>query len=437
MIIVLFYAINSTILIIVNILSWCFMFDIIIKNIGSLITAQGTNSLSGKNQGKVQVYSDVSIGIKNGLIEYIGEAPTEKAKKTINANGALVTPGLIDCHTHFVYGGSREEEMYNIITGHMSYSEIIKSGYGILSTVNDTREQTENTLYKKSIPILDSMLRHGTTTVEGKSGYGLTLKDEIKILNVMKKLNDNHKISIISTFMGGHVIPNEYKNDRSAYIDLICNEMIPEISKLGLAEFCDVFCEDCGLNMEETDTVLTAAQKYNMGIKVHSDQLETSGGSYLAARFNAISAEHLIMADDMSIQTIKKQGVIAVLLPNASFYLGMPYARARYMVECGIPIAIATDYNPGSSPTLNMQFIMKLAYIIYRLNPEEILNAVTINAACALNRGKEIGTIEVGKNADIIVWNSKSLHFLLYTLDNNLCNMVFKAGELVYSKSEV
>lgn len=189
--------------------------------------------------------------------------------------------------------------------------------------------------------------------------------------------------------------------------------------------------------MEETDIVLTAAQKYNMGIKIHSDQLETSGGSYLAARFNAISAEHLIMADDMSIQTIKKQGVIAVLLPNASFYLGMPYARARYMVECGIPIAIATDYNPGSSPTLNMQFIMKLAYIICRLNPEEILNAVTINAACALNRGKEIGTIEVGKNADIIVWNSKSLHFLLYTLDNNLCNMVFKAGELVYSKSEV
>ena len=193
---------------------------------------------------------------KNGIIECIGDSVKGRAKKTFNANGALVTPGLIDCHTHFIYGGSREDEMYNIISGHMSYSDIIKSGYGILSTVKDTRSQTENALYKKSIPILDKMLHYGTTTVEGKSGYGLTIKDEIKILKVMKKLNNNHKIDIVSTFMGGHVIPEEYKNDRASYINLICNEMIPEISKLGIAEFCDVFCENCGLDMEETHKVL-------------------------------------------------------------------------------------------------------------------------------------------------------------------------------------
>ena len=314
----------------------------------------------------------------------------------------------------------------------MSYSDIIKSGYGILSTVKDTRNQTENALYKKSIPILDKMLHYGTTTVEGKSGYGLTIKDEIKILKVMKKLNNNHKIDIVSTFMGGHVIPEEYKNDRASYINLICNEMIPEISKLGIAEFCDVFCENCGLDMEETHKVLNAAQEHNLGIKVHSDQLETSGGSYLAARFKAISAEHLIMSDDRSIDVIKNQNVIAVLLPNASFYLNMPYARARYMIDKGVPIALATDYNPGSSPSLNMQFIMKLAYIMYRLKPEEILNAVTINSACAINRGKEIGSIEVGKKADIIVWNCDNLNFLLYSMDDDLCGMVFKSGELVY-----
>lgn len=412
------------------------MLDIIIKNIGSLVTAESKTALYGKNQGKVKVYNNVCIGIKNGIIKYIGEMPNEKAKKTLNANGNLVTAGLIDCHTHFVFGGSREEEMYKIIADHMNYSDIIKSGYGILSTVKDTRKETENTLYKKSMHILDHILQYGTTTIEGKSGYGLTLKDEIKILNVMKKLNENHKIDIVSTFMGGHVIPDEYKSNRSKYIHLVCEEMIPEIAKQSLAEFCDVFCENCGLDMEESDKILEAAKKYNLNIKVHSDQLETSGGSYLAARFHAISADHLIMADDRCIDAIKKQGVIAVLLPNTSFYLGMPYARARYMIERGVPIAIASDYNPGSSPTFNMQFIMKLAYLIYRLKPEEILNAVTINAACAINRGHELGSIELEKKADIIVWNAKSLNFLLYTLDYNLCYMVLKNGELVYQNED-
>lgn len=411
----------------------CIMLDIIIKNIGFLATAQGSTALSGKNQGKIKVYNNVSIGIKNGVIECIDDSIKERAKKTFNANGLLVTPGLIDCHTHFVYGGSREDEMYNIVSGHMDYSDIIKSGYGILSTVRDTRKLTENALYKKSIPILDKMLQYGTTTVEGKSGYGLTLKDEIKILNVMKKLNDDHKVDIVSTFMGGHVIPDEYKDNRSAYIDLICKEMIPEISKLGIAEFCDVFCENCGLDMEEADRILETAQKHNMHIKVHSDQLETSGGSYLAARFDAVSAEHLIMADDRSIEAIKNRNVIAVLLPNTSFYLSMPHARARYMIDMGVPIALATDYNPGSSTSLNMQLIMKLAYIIYRMKPEEILNAVTVNAACAINRGHEIGSIEIGKKADIIVWDCPNLNFLLYSMDNSLCRMIFKSGELAYS----
>ena len=410
------------------------MLDVLIKNIGYLVTAKGDTALFGKNQGDIELYENASIGIKDGIIKYIGKDKKSKAKKTINAHGLLVTPGLIDCHTHFVFGGSREDEMYDIVTGNMNYLDIIKSGYGILSTVRDTRDKTENFLYKKTLPILDNMLKHGTTTVEGKSGYGLTLKDEIKILKVMKKLNSNHNIDIVPTFMGGHVVPEEYKNDRDGYIGLICNEMIPEVSKLRLAEFCDAFCDNGGFDMEETHKILDAARKYNMGIKVHSDQLETSGGSYLAARFKAVSAEHLVMSDDRAIDLIKKTGVIAVLLPNTSFYLSMPYARARYMVERNVPIAIASDYNPGSSPSNNMQFIMKLAYILYKLKPEEILNAVTINAACALNRGDEIGTIEVGKRADIIIWDSPNLNFLLYTLNDNLCNTVLKSGNIVYQK---
>lgn len=413
------------------------MLDVLIKNIGSLVTAQGDTPLSGKNQGCVKVYENAAIGIKDGIIEYVGDNKRMKAKKTINAHGLLVTSGLIDCHTHFVFGGSREDEMYDIVTGNMSYLDIIKSGYGILSTVKDTRDKTENFLYKKTLPVLDNMLKCGTTTLEGKSGYGLTLKDEIKILKVMKKLNDNHKIDIVSTFMGGHVIPDEYKNNREGYIELVCKEMIPEISKLRLAEFCDVFCDNGGLDMEESHKILNSAQEHDMGIKVHSDQLETSGGSYLAARFKAVSAEHLIMSDDRAIELIGKSGVVAVLLPNTSFYLSMPYARARYMVEMDVPIAIASDYNPGSSPSYNIQFIMKLSYILYKLKPEEILNAVTINAACALNRGNEIGTIEEGKKADIIIWNSYSLNFLVYTLDYNLCNMVLKSGSIVYQNSIV
>lgn len=411
-----------------------FMLDILIKNIGSLATAEGNTPLSGKQQGSIKFYENASIGIKDGIIEYVGKDKKAKAKKTINAHGLLVTSGLVDCHTHFVFGGSREDEMYDIVTGNMNYLEIIKSGYGILSTVRDTRDKTENFLYKKTMPILDDMLKYGTTTLEGKSGYGLTLKDEIKILKVMRKLNDNHKIDIISTFMGGHVVPEEYKNNRYGYVDLICNEMIPEISKLKLAEFCDVFCDNGGFDMEETHKILNSAQEYNMGIKVHSDQLETSGGSYLAARFKAISAEHLVMSDDRAIDLIRKSGIVAVLLPNTSFYLSMPYARARYMVERNVPIAIASDYNPGSSPSYNIQFIMKLAYILYKLKPEEILNAVTINAACAINRGDEIGTIEKGKKADIIIWNAPNLNFLLYTLDDNLCNTVLKSGDIAYQK---
>ncbi|WP_028331168.1 imidazolonepropionase [Brachyspira alvinipulli] len=408
------------------------MLDVLIKNIGSLVTAEGNTPLSGKNQGNVRFYENAAIGIKDGIIEYVGDNKKLKAKKTINAHGLLVTSGLIDCHTHFVFGGSREDEMYNIVTGNMSYLDIIKSGYGILSTVKDTRNKTENFLYKKTLPVLDNMLKYGTTTLEGKSGYGLTLKDEIKILKVMKKLNDNHQIDIVATFMGGHVVPDEYKNDRDGYIELICNDMIPEISKLKLAEFCNVFCDTGGFDMEETHKILNSAQEYNMGLKVHSDQLETSGGSYLAARFKAVSAEHLIMSDDRAINLIGKSGVVAVLLPNTSFYLSMPYARARYMIEMDVPIAIASDYNPGSSPSYNIQFIMKLSYILYKLKPEEILNSVTINAACAINRGDEIGTIEVGKKADIIIWNAYNLNFLVYTLDNNLCNMVLKSGNIVY-----
>jgi len=279
---------------------------------------------------------------------------------------------------------------------------------------------------------LDIMLAHGTTTIESKSGYGLDLQTEVKILKVNKILNETHPIDVVSTFMGAHALPVEYKTDREAYISDIITNMIPYISENKLAEFIDCFCEKGVFSVEECRRILTAGKKFGLNIKIHADEVETVKAAELAGELKATSAEHLVAASDEGIKALAQNDVVAVLLPSTSFYLMLNnFAAARKMIEAGVTVALATDCNPGTSPTESLQTVMTFACFGMKMFPEEIINAMTINAACAINRESEIGSIEVGKKADIVIFNSKNLNYLIYHFGANAVNTVIKNGEIV------
>ena len=275
------------------------------------------------------------------------------------------------------------------------------------------------------------MIAHGTTTVEAKSGYGLSTVEELKQLRVVRALQETHPVDLVSTFMGAHAIPEEYKNDRASYVKLVCEEMIPTVAKEKLAEFCDIFCETAVFDIEETRKILNCAKEYGFGVKLHGDEIDPIGGGELAGELEALSAEHLIEASDAGIEAMAKSGTIGVLLPATSMYLDKSFARARKMLDTNMAVAIATDFNPGSSPNFNMQIPMTLACLKYRLSPKEALTAVTLNGACAIRRGDLVGTIEVGKQADIVVWDAPDLNFLFYRYGNNQVKKVIKKGNLI------
>ena len=407
------------------------MLDLLIKNIGELATAQGNTPKKGTAQGEVQISHQVSIGITDGKISYVGpeeEAPT--AKQTYDAEGCLVTPGLVDAHTHLVFGGWRQHELPQKLAG-ATYLEILKGGGGILSTVRNTRAATEEELVEKTKNLLDQMIAHGTTTVEAKSGYGLSTAEELKQLRVVRALQETHPVDLVSTFMGAHAIPEEYKNDRASYVKLVCEEMIPTVAREKLAEFCDIFCETAVFDTEETRKILNCAKEYGFGVKLHGDEIDPIDGGELAGDLGALSAEHLIEASDAGIEAMAKSGTIGVLLPATSMYLDKSFARARKMLDTNMAVAVATDFNPGSSPNFNMQIPMTLACLKYRLSPKEALTAVTLNGACAIRRGDLVGTIEVGKQADIVVWDAPDLNFLFYRYGNNQVKKVIKKGNLI------
>ncbi len=407
------------------------MLDLLVKNIGELATAQGTTPKKGKAQGEVQISHQVCIGITNGKISYVG--PEEEApatKEVFDAEGCLVTPGLVDAHTHLVFGGWRQHELPQKLAG-ATYLEILKGGGGILSTVRSTRAATEEELVEKTRKLLDQMIAHGTTTVEAKSGYGLSTAEELKQLRVVRTLQGAHPIDLVSTFMGAHAVPEEYKSDRAGYVKLVCEEMIPTVAKENLAEFCDIFCETAVFDVEETRQILNCAKKYGFGIKLHGDEIDPIGGGELAGELDALSAEHLIEASDAGIEAMAKSGTIGVLLPATSLYLDKSFARARKMLDTHMAVAVATDFNPGSSPNLNMQIPMTLACLKYRLSPKEALTAVTLNGACAIRRGDLVGTIEVGKQADMVIWDAPDLNFLFYRYGNNQVKKVIKKGILI------
>ena len=348
----------------------------------------------------------------------------------LDAEDRLVTPGLVDAHTHLVFGGWRQNELGLKMHG-VSYLEILANGGGILSTVENTREASLEELMDKAEKALDEMLNFGTTTCEAKSGYGLNLEHELKQLKVVRELNRRHPIDLISTFLGAHAIPVDYKNEREEFIRQICEDMIPIIAEEKLAQFCDVFCETGVFTVEEARRILETGKKYGLIPKIHADEIETIGGSQLAGNIGAISAEHLIVCPLEGIEQMAKGRTIACLLPATSFYLGANYAPAREMIQRGVPVAMATDFNPGSCPCLNLQLVINLGCLKYRMTPEEVLTAVTLNAAAAIGVADRIGTIEIGKKGDLIIWEAPDLDYICYRLGSNLVRNVVKAGKKI------
>jgi len=410
--------------------------DTLIVNASELVTLAGGNEKprTGRRMRELGIIKNGCIAIKDGKILAVGKTPEVKknfrAEDVVNAGGKTVLPGFVDPHTHLVFAGSREDEFQMRVEG-ASYMEILKAGGGILKTVRETRKASIDELLGFGLSTLDVMLRYGTTTVEAKSGYGLTTRDELKILEVIRRLNQLHAVDVVPTFMGAHAVPAEYMGNPEEYVSLVVDEMIPAVASRRLAEFCDVFCEKGVFTLEQTRKILIAARNHGLGLKVHADEMSQLGGAELAASLGAVSAEHLLFASDAGLRAMAEKGVIAVLLPAAAFSLmAGRFAEARKMIEFGVPVALGTDFNP-SCWIENQQLIIAFACHFMRMTPAEAITAATINAAHAIGRAKEVGSLEVGKKADIVILNVPNHVFLGYRFGVNLVDKVIKNGRTV------
>jgi len=395
----------------------------------------------GEDMLNLAIIKDGAIAIKDDRIiftgstdELISKYNIEKVETKIDASNKLITPGFVDPHTHIIFDGTRENELSLKLEG-KSYLDILNEGGGILKTVRDTRKASIEKLIVNGKKILDQMLAHGTTTIETKSGYGLTTESEIRLLKAVKTLNAEHCIDIIPTFLGAHAIPVEYQNNTEEYVDLIITEMIPSVAKEYLAEFCDVFCEKGIFSIEQARRILSTAKRYGLQPQIHVDEIVDTNGARLAAEMMAVQASHLLKSNEVGLKAMAEANVIATLLPGTPFCLMLDnYAPARKMIDLGIPIALATDLNPNCW-TASMQMIMTLACYNMRLSPAEALTASTINGACAIQRQDEIGSIEIGKKADLIIFDVPNYQFLSYQFGVNLVSEVIKNGRIVVGKS--
>ncbi len=410
--------------------------DTLIKN-GMIVTPIGSSSKCGKQMREVKTIGRGYVAVDGGIIVKVDEGEPVKieAKTTVDAQGKVITPGLVDPHTHLIHAGSRENEMVWKTRG-VSYLDILKKGGGILSTVKATRSASDGALISQVLKSLRRMLKYGTTTAEVKSGYGLNTRQELRLLDLIRGLNSLQPIDLVSTFMGAHALPEEYKNDKQSYVKLVADKMLPEVAEQGLAHYCDVFCEEGVFDIDDTRYILGAAKKLGLGLKIHADEMSPMGGAELAAELKTVSADHLLSSTDEGLLKMKQAGVIAVVLPVTSLYLGEKFARARDMIDMGLAVALATDYNPGSSPTESMQLVMNIAALKLKMTPEEIITAATINAACALGEGETIGTIEDGKAGDLVIFDAPDLSYIPYHLGVNLSNTVIKRGNIVYKAQE-
>ncbi|MCM3538201.1 imidazolonepropionase [Priestia endophytica] len=399
------------------------------------LAGKGKGPRSQEAMSELGLIEDGSLWIENGIIQAVGttnDLEKRYAEKlhtadVVEASNHLVTPGLVDPHTHVVYGGSREREFEMRLEG-ATYMDIMNAGGGIHATTRMTREAIEEELLEQTMSRLDSFLAHGVTMVESKSGYGMNLETELKQLRVMKELQQKHVIDLVPTFMGAHAVPPEFKGKEDEFVDYLIDKMLPIVAEENLAEFNDVFCEKGVFTPEQSKRILEAGKEYGLVPKIHADEIEPYGGAELAAKVGAVSAEHLLKASDEGIHAMAKAGTIACLLPATALYLREEVAAGRKMIDAGVPVAISTDCNPGSSPTTSMPLVMNLACILMRLTPAEALTAATYNAACAINRQEQVGSLEVGKQADIVLWDVKNYQELQYLFGVNHVKAVWKKG---------
>ncbi len=411
------------------------MHNLIIKNAAQVVSCSGFEGKKGREMNDLGVIENGTVIVTQGIISHVmrqGEPlPVNEADyKVIDATGKALLPGFVDPHTHFVFGGYREEEFAWRMRGD-SYMEIMERGGGIVNTTRATRTATEEELVDSARKRLDAMLRLGITTVEGKSGYGLDRETELKQLRVMHQLNDFHPVDIVPTYMGAHAIPEEWKGREDAFIDFQIEEMLPLVAGEGLAEAADIFCEKGVFTIDQSRRYLQAAASLGLKPKLHADEIIPLGGAELAAELHCLSADHLLQASDEGIAALAATGTVATLLPLTAFSLREPYARARTMIDAGCIVALATDLNPGSSFTASVPLLFALACIYMQLTPEEAINAFTLNSAAALGRADRIGSIDPGKQGDLLLLQFPSYKFLPYHVGMNIVERVIKKGEVV------
>lgn len=393
-------------------------------------------------QGVSETLETGAIACKDGLISLIspmdklGDTHSNLATKVIDLKGKCLTPGLIDCHSHLVFGGNRAEE-FNLRLQGQSYEQIAKQGGGIMSTVNHTRAATEQQLEHDARSRLALLVSDGVTSIEIKSGYGLTFKDEEKMLRVARRLGDTSPVTVTTTFLGAHALPPEYTNNRSGYLDLVCKEMLPKLHAQGLIDSVDAFCESIAFSVDEVEQVFQAATDLGLPVKLHAEQLSNSGGAELAAKYHALSADHLEYLNETGVQAMAASGSVAVLLPGA-FYMLRETRKppVQLLRDYQVPIALATDINPGSSPVLSARLMMVLGCQEFGLTPEEALRGMTINAAKALGKSDSVGSLQIGKAADLAIWDVQQPFELAYWLGGNKAESVIKAGSCIYQRPE-
>jgi imidazolonepropionase len=408
--------------------------NLLIKNIKQLVTvrANGIPFKSGRDMRDLGIIENATVLIENGLFTWVGPSAefsqrVDENIEHIDASDLVGLPGFVDSHTHLLFAGTREDEFSLRVEG-KTYQEIAEAGGGILSTVRATRSATKKDLKKLARRHIDSMLTEGTTTIEIKSGYGLSERDEIKILDAINDLSEECLIDIVPTFLGAHAVPPEFKNNADAYVDIICTRMLPYIAQRKLAICCDAFCEREYFSVEQCRKIFSTAQSLGLRLKIHADQLTQMGASKLAAEMGALSADHLEHIDDAGIIALKQSGTIATILPGVSFFLHCDYPPARKMIDAALPLAIASNFNPGSCMSYSMPMMMTIACTQLSMTPEEAITASTLNGAAAIGLSEKLGSIEVGKQADLVLYDIPGYRYLAYHFGTNHVAKVIKHG---------
>jgi imidazolonepropionase len=419
--------------------------SLLITGASQLLTLRGRSARRGEMLAELGIAKDGALLIRRGLIvgvgtrKYVESLPGSRLAKKLDLGGRVVLPGFVDSHTHLIHAASRAEE-YELKIAGASYEEIARKGGGILNSVKKLRAATEESLRARALNALSQFAAYGTTTIEAKSGYGLDLVSELKMLRLTAELSGKQWIEIVRTFLGAHVVPQEYRGKSDGaerYIRMLTEVLIPEIAEHGLAEFCDVFCDRGAFTLEQSKRILQRGREFGMTPRLHAEQLSRTGATQLAVKLGAASCDHLEQINRFDIQALAKSNTVATLLPGCDFHLGLKkYAPARELIDAGAIVALATDYNPGTSPTVSMPMILSLACTQLRMTPAEAITAATINGAYALRREEKIGSLEVGKQADFAVFDVADYREIPYYFGVNTCSMTFKQWRAIHSTIE-